>query len=494
MAQFYHEPTIPLYVASVASDLPAKIGPYRIEKLLTTGALSRLYLGVHESSRQLAVLKVLNYDILKDSARKKIFLKEGAILKDLQHPNIVHYLEEGEFEEGLYIAVEFIQGISLKQFILQRSLSLKRSIEVITKTLYALLYLHSVGIVHRDLKPENILITETSEVKLVDFGIAASQEESIEGPLYGTPSYMPPNEKTGTKKVDFRADIYAIGVIFYELILGRVSFGKINLDLVPKFLRPIVKKATEQDPLKRYQDVMEMILDLSVYLKENLISKDESTEDTLKDLLESIEKSKQSLIFPVPEMLMDLSIDVVVSAHPKQIPYTLLHHILPDGSYIGLMASCPTNDMHTLLELKTIVERAKLLLEWMTTKNEFSLSQFLERLEKGIHHICHLQLLHASTTSNFFHLFSFGNTTLAHHSFAAKTPRYLEAGGRLFGEGGPLPNPIQDRLDSLDTLILGIDGTKLAVDLLFQESFDKSLFRNNVLGDCPAALVIQRID
>ncbi|MFZ4672892.1 MAG: hypothetical protein ACOYL1_00905, partial [Chlamydiia bacterium] len=75
MAQFYHEPTVPLYVASVNTDLPVKIGPFRIEKLLTTGALSRLYLGIHESSRQLAVLKVLSYDILKDSSRKKIFLK-----------------------------------------------------------------------------------------------------------------------------------------------------------------------------------------------------------------------------------------------------------------------------------------------------------------------------------------------------------------------------------------------------------------------------------
>lgn len=494
MPQFYHEPTVPLYAEPVSSDLPISIGPYRIEKLLTTGTLSRLYLGLHEGSRQLAVVKVLSNDILKDPNRKKIFLREGTILKNLQHPNIVHYLGEGDFQEGLYIAVEFVQGISLKQFILQRSLSLKRSIEVITKTLYALLYLHSVGVVHRDLKPENILITETSEIKLVDFGIAAAHEEEIEGPLYGTPSYMPPKEKMGIKKVDFRADIFAVGVIFYELILGRVSFGKIDLELVPKHLRPILKKATETDPLKRYQDVMEMILDLSVYLKENLITQDESTEDTLKDLLSNIEKSKQSLILPIPETLIDLSIDVVYSAHPKQTTFTLLHFVFPDGSYLGLMASCPNNNMHTLLELKTIIERAKLLLEWMTTKNEFSLSHFLERLEKGILHTCHLQLVHASTTNNLFHLFSYGNTTLAHHAFATKTTRYLEAGGRLFGEIGPLPHPIQDRLDSLDTLILGIDGTKLSITPPVQENFNKSLFQNQALGDCPAALLIQRLD
>ncbi|MBM3196116.1 MAG: serine/threonine protein kinase [Chlamydiae bacterium] len=494
MAQFYHEPTVPLYTESVTSDLPIKIGPYRIEKLLTTGTLSRLYLGMHEQNRHLAVLKVLSHDVLKDPNRKKLFLKEGALLKDLSHANIVQYMGEGEFEDGMYIAVEFVQGISLKQFILQRSLSLKRSLEVITKTLYALLYLHSVGIVHRDLKPENILITESSEVKLVDFGIAATQEELLEGPVYGTPSYMPPEYKTGSKKVDYRADIYAVGVIFYELILGRVSLGRIDLELIPTHLRPIVKKATALDSTKRYQDVMEMIADLSLYLKEDLLSKDESTEDTLKDLLDSIEKSKEELVTPIPDALMDLLVDVVLSAHPRQQTYALMHHIFPDGSYLSLTASCPDNKMQTLLNLKAILERAKLLIEWMTTKNEFSLSNFLERLEKGIHRTCHLQLLHVSTSSNLYHLFSFGNTTLAHHSFGSKSTRYLETSGRLFGLMGPIPNPIQDRIDSLDTLILGIDGTKLHVTNLFQESFNKALFQNQSLGDCPAALILQRVD
>ena len=148
MVQFYQQPTVPLHTKVDSSDLPLKIGPYRIEKLLTTGAVSKLYLGLHEEDRELAVLKVLSHDILKDPLRKKIFLKEGTILKNLVHSNIVRYYSEGEFEGGLYIAVEFVQGISLKQFILQRSLSLKRSIDVVLKTLYALLYLHSLGIVH----------------------------------------------------------------------------------------------------------------------------------------------------------------------------------------------------------------------------------------------------------------------------------------------------------------------------------------------------------
>jgi serine/threonine protein kinase len=494
MVQFYHEPTVRLRPETIASDLPAKIGPYRIEKLLTTGALSRLYLGMDEQKRELAVLKVLSHDVLKDPERKKIFLKEGAILKELSHANIVRYLGEGAYEDGMYIAVEFVPGISLKQFILQRSLSLKRSIEIVTKTLYALLYLHSVGIVHRDLKPENILITETSEIKLVDFGIAGTQEELLEGPLYGTPSYMPLEEKGGSKKVQTRSDIYAMGVILYELILGRVSFGRIDLELIPKHLREIVKKATQTDPNSRYEDVMEMIADLSVYLKKGLLAQEESSEDTLKDLLESIEQSKRLLIAPIPEGLMDLSVELALNPHPKGENYAVLHHIFPDGSYLALIASSPETDMQSLLELKTVMERGKLLLEWMTVRNEFSLSKFLERLENGAGYLLHLQLLHVSTTENLFHLFSFGNSYIDHHSYTSNTLRTLEATGRLFGNSGPFPNPIQDRLDSLDTIIIGIDGGKLELTKVSPDSFTKDIFQKNSIGDSSAALVIRRLD
>ena len=496
MVQFYQQPTVPLHTEVDSSDLPVKIGPYRIEKLLTTGAVSKLYLGLHEEDRELAVLKVLSHDILKDPLRKKIFLKEGTILKNLVHSNIVRYYSEGEFEGGLYIAVEFVQGISLKQFILQRSLSLKRSIDVVLKTLYALLYLHSLGIVHRDLKPENILITENSEIKVVDFGIAGQVEETLEGPIYGTPSYMPAQERKSLKKFDPRSDIYAVGVIFYELIIGRISLGLIDLELVPHHLKSIVKKATEPDSKDRYQDVMEMISELSVYLKDNLLSKDESSEDTLKDLLTSIEKGKRQLISHPPDSLMDLNIHLLQNPNPYSLNYTLLHHILPDGSYLAIVASLKDGSVQALLELKGVMERARLLLEIMTTKNEFSLGQFLDRLE-GAHQgdfFLHLQLLHVSTVDNIFHLFSYGDTNLYHFSYNTKTQRQLQANGRLFGQKGEKPNPIHDRLDSLDSLLFSFHGSKLDFKHPYDGKLDRNKIEQNEMGHCPIALLVDRLD
>src|SRR5690606_36400224 len=108
----------------------------------------------------------------------KQFLKEAEIIALSNHPNIVKLYGQGEWEKGLYIAMEFIQGVSLTQFILQNSLSIKRSLEILLQVAYALLHLHSHGVIHRDLKPENILITENGGVKVIDFGIAQLEQEA----------------------------------------------------------------------------------------------------------------------------------------------------------------------------------------------------------------------------------------------------------------------------------------------------------------------------
>jgi hypothetical protein len=99
-----------------------------------------------------------------------------------------------------------------------------------------------------------------------------------------------------------------------------------------------------------------------------------------------------------------------------------------------------------------------------------------------------------STTENLFHLFSFGNASIAHHSYTSSTLRTLEATGRLFGNSGPFPNPIQDRLDSLDTIVIGIDGGKLELTKVSPDSFTKDIFQKNSIGNSSAALVIRRLD
>ena len=170
---FHKQTTLPDLHAGEARNypLPQKIGPYKIESLLDKGGMSLLYLGVHPGTSQPIVVKVLLPKYLKNKEMMGRFLKEAQIIGMTNHPNIVKLYGQGQWEKGLYIAMEFIQGISLRQFIQQKSLSQKRALEIILQVAYALCHLHTHGVIHRDLKPENILITETGEIKVIDFGI-----------------------------------------------------------------------------------------------------------------------------------------------------------------------------------------------------------------------------------------------------------------------------------------------------------------------------------
>ena len=134
--------------------------------------------------------------------------------------------------------MEFIQGLSLRQQILRVPISLKRALEIIKDIAYALCHLHTHGVIHRDLKPENILITNDSQIKVIDFGIAQLLSEQIlkKAPLkqrmIGTPVYISPEQRDNPESVSYPSDIYSLGIIAYELILGRLSQGHIHLSLI----------------------------------------------------------------------------------------------------------------------------------------------------------------------------------------------------------------------------------------------------------------------
>ena len=283
-------------------NLPQKIGPYKIESLLNKGGMSLLYLGLHPGTSQPIAIKVLMPKFLKNKEMVGRFLKEAQIIGMTNHPNIVKLYGQGQWEKGLYIAVEFIQGISLRQFILQKSLSQKRALEIILQVAYALCHLHTHGVIHRDLKPENILITESGEIKVIDFGIAqllgSSEEERITQTrrLMGTPVYMSPEQKENPLKVSYSSDIYSLGIIAYELILGRLSHGVIHLALLGKGLRRIIEKALKIDPAERYQDIVDFITDISQYLKSLQEIPSSQEEEISDEVLDMIQNARSILI------------------------------------------------------------------------------------------------------------------------------------------------------------------------------------------------------
>lgn len=287
----------------VASSIPKKIGPYSIESLLDTGGMSILYLGINPDTHEPLVIKVLPSQYLSHPELVSRFLQESEIIELTNHPNIVKLYGQGKWEGGLYIAMEFIQGISLRQMILQNSLTLKRSLEIVLQIGYALFHLHAHGVIHRDLKPENILLTESGGVKVIDFGIAQLHEEaeiqesSDKKRMIGTPIYMSPEQKSDPSKVAYSSDIYSLGIITYELVLGKLSHGVIHLSLLPISLQKILSKALQPTPNDRYQDIVDFITDLSNYMESEHFEKDVGKSDFTSELFEEL-KTAQSLFLP----------------------------------------------------------------------------------------------------------------------------------------------------------------------------------------------------
>ncbi len=281
---------------------PQKIGPYKIESLLNKGGMSLLYLGIHPTTHQPLAIKVLLPKYGKNKEMVGRFLKEAQIIALTNHPNIVKLYGQGQWEKGLYIAMEFIQGVSLRQFIQHKSLSQRRAFEIILQVAYALCHLHTHGVIHRDLKPENILITESGEIKVIDFGIAQLQDDGREERitqnrrLMGTPIYMSPEQKENPLQVSYSSDIYSLGIIAYELILGRLSHGVIHLALLPKNLRKIIEKALQTDPANRYHDIVDFITDVSQYVKSLESEAPLRNEEIPDEMLQMVDQARSLLV------------------------------------------------------------------------------------------------------------------------------------------------------------------------------------------------------
>lgn len=289
--------------SSAALEIPKMVGPYKIESLLEKGGMSILYLATHPATKEPTTIKVLSPRFLAYPEAVQRFLNEAEIIAMTDHPNIVKLYGHGEWEGGLYIAMEFIQGISLRQAILQNPISLKRALEIIIDIAYALCHLHTHGVIHRDLKPENILITESNQIKVIDFGIAQllTEKNNNGAPpkqkLIGTPIYMSPEQRENPESVSYPSDIYSLGIIAYEVVLGKLSHGQIHLSIMPKGLQKILNKALQPKPQDRYQDIVDFITDISAYLNSSNMHKEKKVGDQLSELSENL-RTAQTMLAP----------------------------------------------------------------------------------------------------------------------------------------------------------------------------------------------------
>jgi serine/threonine-protein kinase len=255
---------------------------YRIEGLLKRGGMGAVYRGTHLMLQKTVAIKLIKPELVTSEDTIRRFHREARAASQLDHPNIVTVYDLGQAEDGtLYIAMELVPGTSLKELVKKEGpLQPERALRLAKSIASALALAHRNQIIHRDLKPQNIMVSEDSEgreqPKLLDFGIAKTFES--EGPaltstglVLGTPHYMSPEQAKGTA-VDNRSDLYALGIILYEMLVGKVPFDDKSIPAIlvkhlnemPRplsQLRPgldpaleaIVLRCLEKEPANRYQ-------------------------------------------------------------------------------------------------------------------------------------------------------------------------------------------------------------------------------------------------
>lgn len=264
------------------------IDHYALLSLLGQGTASTVYLALDRNTGQKVVLKFPQDDVIGGRAIFERYQREAQIGTLLSHPHIVQYLNQDEERQANYLVLEYLQGHTLRVLMAKYAPLLVPPNDVVTLLIQvceALIYAHKHGVIHQDMKPDNIMLLENGEVKVLDFGIAQIQGERKSilagfSPLIGTPDYMAPERLQG-KCGSVRTDIYAIGVVFYELLCGRTPFQEqdgfafvgehishdppdilhFNSSLSPA-LATIVMRAIRHDTDKRYEHLEDMLYDL----------------------------------------------------------------------------------------------------------------------------------------------------------------------------------------------------------------------------------------
>ena len=259
------------------------IGPYSVQEQLGEGGMGVVYRATDSRDGKTVALKVLSRQALLDDEVKRRFLREADAGLRLVHPNIVRIFEVGEADGEHYISMEYVKGKTLQEAAREGPLSPGRVVEIGIAVGEALREAHQRGVVHRDIKPLNIMLTASGTVKVMDFGLAKIQNTSMltrEGEVLGTVTYMSPEQASG-ETVDYRTDIFSLGVVLYELLTGSRPFGDeydmavvyaiLNMEPasiresrpeVPETLEAIVFKAMRKDLQHRYQNVEELLGDL----------------------------------------------------------------------------------------------------------------------------------------------------------------------------------------------------------------------------------------
>ena len=218
--------------------------------------------------------KVMTRTMAVNAEFAQRFMQEAKALAALSHPNIVSVHDFGREGDQYFIVMEFVDGTNLRPLLAAQKISPKEALKIIPVLCDALEFAHSQGVVHRDIKPENILLDKAGRVKIADFGLAkmagpaGSANMTRTSVAMGTPQYMAPEQFENAKAVDHRADIYSMGVLFYEMLTGELPMGRFQAPSARKIeldvrLDEIVLRALEKEPGRRYQSMGDVSRDVT---------------------------------------------------------------------------------------------------------------------------------------------------------------------------------------------------------------------------------------
>src|SRR6185295_4443625 len=282
-----------------------QLGRYQIRSLLGAGGMGEVYLAQDTSLNRKVALNVLPAELALNQDRMRRFKQEATSAASLNHPNIAHIYEIGEANGFNFIAMEYVDGVTLRDKIRNEDEELSKLLRVLQHVAEGLAKAHDAGIIHRDLKPDNIMITSDGHAKILNFGLAKLiepqtssssgseeptilQQHSTPGVILGTMGYMSPEQAQGkTKEIDHRSDIFSFGCILFEAITGRKAFsGQDQIDVLNKIIREpvaslatynpsapadlqrIVRRCLAKDPEQRYQDIKDVAIELKEVRRE----------------------------------------------------------------------------------------------------------------------------------------------------------------------------------------------------------------------------------
>ena len=276
------------FVPPEPAELAKQFPQLKILELLGQGGMGAVYKARQKQLDRLVALKILPPEVGQTEAFAERFTREARSMAMLNHPHIVTVHEFGQTEDGLYYFImEFVDGTDLRRVIQAGELSPEEALAIVPQICEALQYAHEEGIVHRDIKPENVLLDKKGRVKIADFGLARLLDRPATaytltqaGQRMGTPHYMAPEQIEHPHEVDHRADIYSLGVVFYEMPTGELPLGrfappsqKVQVDVR---LDEIVLHTLEKEPERRYQHASEVKTDVETIAGQSKLPKAEA--------------------------------------------------------------------------------------------------------------------------------------------------------------------------------------------------------------------------